>query len=119
MEIEIRFFPLLLMVVGGTIGTNLGIRSIVSFSMILLMIYALIKVPYLLYNYLADFITSTTTLQETTTLSFILIILILLILFKMIIELVFEFLNPIDLSDFQNKALGLILGAAIGYLITI
>lgn len=119
MEIEIRFFPLLLMVIGGTIGTNLGIRSIVSFTIILLMIYALIKVPFLLYNYLADFITSITTLQETTALSFILIILVLLILFKIIIEMVFEFLNPIDLPNFQNRALGLILGAAIGYLITI
>ena len=115
MNFDINFFHYLFMVAGAIAGANLGLRGQAVFIFILVMTSMLILIPMYIGGFIYDHFAVGPKEKIPAFIPYGIVLIFVLIGFKVLGEILADFIGPAELSPLEDKMLGLGLGVALGF----
>ena len=115
MNFDLGFLHFLLMTVGAIAGANLGLRGQTVFIFILIMISSLILFPMYIGGFIYDHFAAGPKEWIPAFIPYGVVLIFVLIAFRSFGEMLTEYLSPFELSQLEDKILGLGLGVALGF----
>ena len=117
MNFDMHFLHYLFMAVGAIAGANLGLRGQAVFIFILVMISMLILIPMSIGGLIYDNFATGPREKIPAFVPYGIVLIFVLIGFKVLGEILAEFISPSALSPLEDKILGLGLGVGLGFFI--
>ena len=115
MNFDMNFLHYLFMVFGAIAGANLGLRGQAVFIFILVMVSMLILLPMYIGGFIFDHFATGPKEKIPAFIPYGIVLIFVLIGFKVLGEILADFISPAELSPLEDKMLGLGLGVALGF----